>query len=188
MPKNGYNTHFKYKFHSEADVAAFFNKAFTEHGIFMSYDVLDPQQVANPSGKNITQVHLRIHLHDLESGEQLSRSMVAQGEDSLDKGILKAVTLGIKYYLLRTFMCTTNTDGDEEPKKKASSETQEQVVTRALEGIAPIVMKYDKEKGKSLRKYLDMGGHSLESLRETFDKADELIHKAQKGDGNELFD
>lgn len=122
VAKNGNNDFHKYKYATEADILEVGREAFTAHNLVYT---VNQKSVSNPN-ETLTRVELEITLVDLDSGEHLLLSAFGEGQDKGDKGIYKAVTGAIKYFLTKNLMISTNDDPENEneartyPKAKAA--------------------------------------------------------------------
>ena len=58
----------------------------------------------------ITNIDMTIAIIDVESGEKIEVPWAGQGADKGDKGMYKAFTGGLKYFLMKMFMLPTGDD------------------------------------------------------------------------------
>ena len=109
IPKRGYNTHFKYKFVTDADVLDAVRAAMVKHGIafFVSFDG------AAQRDKGVTTGSFTLTFADAETGATFAIGWVGEGQDTQDKGAAKAVTSAVKYALLKTFLISTGDEVDD---------------------------------------------------------------------------
>lgn len=117
IPKNGVNTHFGYKYVLDTDVAKAVHDAFVEHGV-----VMIPSMIGSQRDENNTVCRFVFTLYDAESGESIAVPWEGEAYDQQDKGINKAATAGLKYFLLKLFLISTGdlqADADAGPKKLA---------------------------------------------------------------------
>lgn len=109
----GVNPRFQYKFVEEAAVVAAIRGALYENGVFLTTKV-DKVETA-PFGEKMlrTQLSLTFTFYDVEGGESLEIDWFAEAMDNGDKGIAKAVTSGLKYFLLKNFLIPKGGDDPE---------------------------------------------------------------------------
>lgn len=130
VPKRGFNDHFKYKFATEVDVTAALQQRLADANIMVLPEVVE----VTKDGK-LTTVKMLFTFHDGDSGEELALRWAGYGEDSSDKGIWKAITGALKYFLLKAFLVPTGDDPEAaEPKtRKAATPVPERTTdTRVI--------------------------------------------------------
>ena len=117
IPKNGWNAHFKYKSVLDTDVVKAVHDSFVTHGVVMISSMTSSQRDANN-----TVCQFIFTLYDAESGESISAPWEGEAYDQQDKGINKAATAAVKYFLLKLFLISTGDlgeDADAGPKTLA---------------------------------------------------------------------
>lgn len=105
IPKNGWNEHFKYHFATEADVSAALQQRFAEERLMVF-----PAVTALRREGKLTVIDMRFSIVDADTGYAEDMTWAGNGEDSNDKGLWKAVTGGVKYFLLKLFLVPTGDD------------------------------------------------------------------------------
>jgi hypothetical protein len=117
VAKRGHNDHFGYDFATEADVSAAIRGGLAKRHVAILPSITDIQdQVVVRKTSNgekttvVTTVRMVFTFVDGETGEREDRSWAGRGEDSLDKGLAKAVTGGNKTFCLKTFQIPTGDD------------------------------------------------------------------------------
>lgn len=105
VPKNGYNSFHKYKFVQESDLVDHVRKFMTEEGLILFNDVKE-YEVNGDMG--VATVQFTIACTD--TGESISTTIVAEGQDKGDKKFPKAYASATKYYLMKTFLIPTGDD------------------------------------------------------------------------------
>jgi hypothetical protein len=141
IPKNGVNTHFGYKFATDADVSAALSKELSERNVqaFVSAETTSVVDYTKDNGKTtrITDVLATITFACGETGATFSVTMPGTGDDALDKGTYKAITGAVKYALLKTFLVAT---GDDPEVAEERQREQLAAVDAAFAGVrAPAV-------------------------------------------------
>ena len=107
VPKNGINQHFRYKFAQDSDVLDVVRSLLAEQSVAVFVSMTDLVQ----DGK-ITRATFEYTLACGDTGATITTRWTGEAADSQDKGINKAATAALKYWLLKTFLIST---GDEDP-------------------------------------------------------------------------
>ena len=119
LPKTGYNSHFKYKFVTDGDVSDAVRAALASEGVafFASLQLLEQEAKK-------TRAQFIFTFADGETGATWSCNWTGEAIDTQDKGIAKAATSALKYFLLKTFVLSAgdpeddSDNGKPEPKPK----------------------------------------------------------------------
>ena len=145
VPKNGYNKFNQYHYATEADALDVIRPLLAKHGIGVMFGVDEVTELNNAR----VLVKVRIVLGDESS--QLETHVYGEARDAdrngnpQDKGLYKAITGAMKYWVLKTFLLSTGDDpeGDQnnEPaaQSKAAPKQQSQPAAkpRVATGHAP---------------------------------------------------
>ena len=114
VAKNGTNDFYKYKYATAADVLEKVNSSLTKHGIasVVTPNLLSMQQITTAKGnvEQLATVEVTVTLIDADSGETLTLKGLGSGQDSSDKAVAKAQTMGIKYAYLASLAIATGDD------------------------------------------------------------------------------
>ena len=113
IPKNGTNKFHGYKYATEADVSDHCRELMAERHVIMTADVEEQTQlIIGAEGKqhDICRLHIRYTFYDGDSHDVITFRMVSDGQDNQDKGPYKAITGGVKYALMKTFLIPTGDD------------------------------------------------------------------------------
>ena len=114
VAKNGTNSFHQYKYATAADVLEKVNTSLTKHGLasIVTPNLLSMQQVTTAKGnvEQLATVEVTVTLIDSESGETLTLKGLGSGQDSGDKSVAKAQTMGIKYAYLSSLAIATSDD------------------------------------------------------------------------------
>lgn len=129
IPKEGFNANQKYKFVRETDVAEKVSQLLSERKIFLHQSVFASSREAlytTASGSTMWMSHVEMSFQfiDGETGETTPQAVFpGDGADTGDKGIYKAMTGAEKYFLMKTFLVSTNDDpeADEKVDKAAAA-------------------------------------------------------------------
>lgn len=124
VEKRGVNDYHKYKYATEADVAAAVRKELAQRSVIMVPNLVDyaEREMTTQKGQveYVSRVTMEYTLIDGETGERLSFRMPGAGQDRGDKGLFKAITGSEKYALLKLFLLPTGDDpeGDTDADKR----------------------------------------------------------------------
>ena len=114
VAKNGTNSFHQYKYATATYVLEKVNASLTKHGIasVVTPYLLSMQQVTTTKGnvEQLATVEVTVTLIDAESGETLTLKSLGSGQDSGDKSVAKAQTMGIKYAYLSSLAIATSDD------------------------------------------------------------------------------
>lgn len=140
VEKRGKNSHFGYNYAQESDIVDAVREKLASEGIFVTTSVesmdLKPTGKTTREGANIflTLAKTKHIFHDGETGEALEVFGFGCGEDSGDKGIYKATTGAMKYFVSKNFLMSTGDDPERDDDKKAErQEPVEKPRTRSQE-------------------------------------------------------
>lgn len=144
LPKNGHNAYHNYDYVTDGDVADSVRKALAGEGVAFFAEMLSTEKV----GGN-TVCHFLYTFADGESGETWQCQWWSEAADKTDKGISKAATSGLKYFLLKNFILSTGDVEDEpdagpppEVKKESDAANPPQKKMTASEFYALILHDY----------------------------------------------
>ena len=124
LKKDGSNTFHKYNYVTEAKISKAFRDKFIEHKI-----ILVPSARLNGTENGITNLDMTMAIIDIESGEKIEVPWAGQGADKGDKGMYKAFTGGIKYFLMKLFMLPTGDDPEVDNPDYDKSSTSNSKIT-----------------------------------------------------------
>lgn len=122
MPKNG-NHPQGYKFVSEADAADVMRNALTEVNLALIVGQASSRTRTVEGGNRpqyVTESEFDVAFGDPDTGAMIATKFGGAGIDTQDKGNAKALTSGVKYGLMRTFLVVSGIDTDNpEPASQA---------------------------------------------------------------------
>lgn len=107
LKKSGHNKHFGYEFATDADVSDLVRGALAEEGVAFLPSMVGYER----SGKSIV-CEWAMRFVDGETGDTVEAQWFSEAMDSQDKGLNKAATAAVKYYLLKTFLISTGDEPD----------------------------------------------------------------------------
>jgi len=111
IPKNGYNAFGRYKYATDGDVLDTMRVLLAEHGIDFCVSMTEHEWIES---KNRTIVHMSITLANMDDPEDyLVLKAIGEANDKTDKGTVKALTSGVKYFLLKTFLASAGNEDDD---------------------------------------------------------------------------
>jgi len=136
VPKNGTNDYHGYDYSTDDDVMQSVRPVMAQHNLIALPSVTDREitKVETNSGTALhTRVTLEITLIDGDSGQSKTVTWEGEAQDGQDKGLYKAYTSGVKYWALKTFLLSADTDVETHdaaasygsPQSEASGSTQE---------------------------------------------------------------
>lgn len=136
LKKRGHNDYFNFDFATSEDVSDLVRQAMAEEGLALFVNILETKRL-----EKLTQARFMFVFADGETGATYSCQWESEAIDAQDKGISKAVTSAIKYFLLKTFLISTGDEPDpdsddkaQKPKKREYSSTS----TTAQVPAAPV--------------------------------------------------
>ena len=117
VEKGGFNDFHKYKYVEERHVLEMVRGKLAAKRIVLlpSVTAVSERGVTTAKGKQstVTTLHVRFTFVDAESRETHECDWVGQGDDAGDKGVNKAATSALKYFLLKAFLIPT---GEPDPE------------------------------------------------------------------------
>lgn len=132
VPKRGHNEHFGYDFATEADIAGAIRKGMAARKVFLLPSVTSyADQTIITKGdrgeksKTITTIKMAFTFLDGESGDCQTCEWAGRGEDSSDKGLYKAMTGAVKFFLMKAFLIPTGDDPEIDKREKKGQRRRE---------------------------------------------------------------
>lgn len=135
--KGGTNEHFKYKFARERDVVAEVKPLLGKEGLVITHSVLKEEEIehgttSSGAKKYLTKLTIRFRITNVKDKDDfIEADAMGSGQDGEDKGIPKAYTMALKYFLSKMFLIETGDDAEEERKggKEKSTAADEKFET-----------------------------------------------------------
>jgi len=115
VSKSGYNEHFKYHYAPAAEIKHVARMAMAEAGLCLSMTLLDVEVKDVPTKNGTTQrtfANFAISLCDADTGMVETAHWQGIADDNNDKGVNKAATAALKYFLLDTFLISVDEEDD----------------------------------------------------------------------------
>lgn len=118
VAKTGHNAAQNYDFVTEVDVLNMIRPQLAAANISVQVDITNVTTEYNAStsrsgvGQHITTVIGDIILTDAVTDEKVAFGIAGMGIDSQDKGLPKAITMAVKYGMLKTFLVPTGDDSE----------------------------------------------------------------------------
>lgn len=120
IPKTGYNKHFEYAFATDADIADAIRSKLAEENVAFFADMLSSdQETITRETKYGTKTTYRtvatfaFTFADGDTGATMTTKWSGEALDEQDKGMNKAATAALKYFLLKTFILSTGDQKDD---------------------------------------------------------------------------
>lgn len=117
VPKEGWNDHFKYHYVKEEDLVEAVRGELASRHVTLLPSCSEIERAGT-----ITTVKVRFAFVDGETGEMFEADWFGTGDDKSDKGLYKAYTGAVKYFLMKSFLIPTGDDpeGSQGTSKPAS--------------------------------------------------------------------
>lgn len=109
VEKRGRNPHFNYDYVTEADLVEAVRSKLAERGVALIPSIEDITERQGGQGI-ITTAKVTFTFVDGETGAMFRSTWAGQGEDKSDKGLYKAYTGALKYFLMKGFLIATGDD------------------------------------------------------------------------------
>ncbi len=115
VPKRGWNNHHSYWFTTDADLNAFIGPLFRKYHLVVLPTILLDQVLRiepSPGGKQwLTRVPMHVRVINADKPEDLFEvDWIGEGADTVDKGVYKAFTGGLKYFYMKLLQVATGDD------------------------------------------------------------------------------
>jgi hypothetical protein len=134
IPKRGYNEFHKYEYALAADVIDSMRTLFVEHGLILLAQcaAVEREVFSGEKGDSLlTRASVVFTVADPESGESINLPWVGEGYDKGDKGLYKAYTGALKYWLMDTFLIPTGDDPENDPETDKRAESHRKTAPRS---------------------------------------------------------
>lgn len=109
MEKTGTNTHFNFKFVEASHAYEQIRNELYKRKVFLDISLGDVEQQGT-----LTSVSMRMTFTDAESGQTRVIKWHGYGSDKQDKGLAKAITSGVKSFLLTNLLIPSGVEPDAE--------------------------------------------------------------------------
>lgn len=128
LPKNGWNDHHKYKYVRSEDAVGKAQRLLDKHDVLLKPSVNGPHDVVGTT----TYVPMRYVFEDIETGQTEAVDWLGAGQDKGDKGVYKAYTGALKFFLIQFFQVqvgdapepeATDADGQRTSQPRAAAST-----------------------------------------------------------------
>jgi len=114
VTKDGRNDHHRYDYATIDGVLSAVAPVIAHHGIATIPAIEKIDRAANGKSQHVT-LYLQISIVDTETGYGITVPWVAEAQDSQDKAITKAISYGMKMFLLRLLHIPAGEDNDSHP-------------------------------------------------------------------------
>ena len=193
IEKNGKNDYHGYEYATDDDVMSALRPTMAEHGLVALPSVVKRETVEEEDENGDVTFHtyitLQIRLIDAGSGQSETMTWEGEAQDTQDKGLYKAMTSGVKYWALKTFLLSADTDvetNDIAGEKKGSNPSSGRSSTRAptdaqLEYAADLYDKPVWSEGEKEQLRSRVQSSTKSELSDLIDQMKETIEKRQNG-------
>lgn len=143
VKKNGYNSFHRYNYVTEADLVDAVRAKLAERNVVLIPSVvgIDERGVTSDKGKasTVTTVRVAFTFCDGDSGATHKAEWAGSGDDPADKGLYKAYTGAVKYFLMKSFLIPTGDDpeGDSGTDERSSGGQRTAEVPPAARVLKP---------------------------------------------------
>jgi len=114
--KTGRNKSQGYDYVESSEIVHQFHELFVKHNLILTSSVKsivrEQSTTKDGSPKNNTVLTMQFTVTSLKDGSSITTDFPAEGTDSGDKGIPKALTMAEKYFLMKTFMLSSGDDAE----------------------------------------------------------------------------
>lgn len=153
LEKKGKNDFDKYKYFTEAQYKELFTMLFAEEGLELTPTVENIQMYEGSAKQPFGRIaSVRYTLTDIDTGFFETALVPGDGVDKGDKGLYKAYTGSLKYYLANTFMVVTGDDPEKPDKElekkisKAKAKTLGQLIESYGVKVDTVLAEYGHDK------------------------------------------
>jgi hypothetical protein len=169
VQKQGYNSFHKYKYVTEADLIEAVRQKLAERNVVLIPSVVDvgERPVTSDKGKQstVTTVKVAFTFCDGDTGELHRAEWAGAGDDPADKGLYKAYTGALKYFLMKAFLIATGDDpeGDDGTDRRsaggpAPSQKAGQITPEQYQAIVAAFQNAESLQPTDLNAWLDQHG------------------------------
>jgi len=121
VAKNGKNTFHKYDYVTEADLVDAVRSKLADRNVILipSVEGVEERTITTDRGKasTVTTVRVAFTFCDGDTGATHRAEWAGAGDDSADKGIYKAYTGALKYFLMKSFLIATGDDPENDSRQ-----------------------------------------------------------------------
>ena len=122
VEKKGHNNFHNYDYVKEADLIEAVRNLLIKNNLIILNNILKTQEVEHKTKKGeteyLTKVKVKYTIIDTETGEKIDLKGFGAGQDSGDKGLYKALTGSMKYFLMKNFLIASDDDPEKDTKKQ----------------------------------------------------------------------
>lgn len=169
IPKNGFNAFHKYHYMKESDITEALRPLLAKHGLAVAFSTNEIREMRN----DCLAVEVEITIGDA-AGNEITSTVWGMGQDRGEKGIYKAMTGAVKYWLYKSFLVSTDDDPeatDVAEKNGTAAPSETKADSKDTKIFIPASIK-PGVKGKSGRmgpsSIVTPGGKELKTFSQTF--------------------
>jgi hypothetical protein len=182
IPKNGYNSFGNYKYATDGDVLDTFRVLLSQHGIDFCPSMTGREWIPE---KNRTIVYIDVLLTNIDDPEDyLVLKAIGEANDKTDKGTVKALTSGVKYFLLKTFLASAGNEADDadsgpEPPARKTVELSTRAQKTKIQALMKTLGYENVDAALTERRYPVLMKLNTEQAKKVIEKLEEKV----KADG-----
>lgn len=169
--KDGKNLQQKYKYITEAQYKKYFQKALEQVELDYFVDITEMEFTPNITDKmHLTSIKAIFTIFDPITGEGRSYTSFGQGADMHDKGIYKAMTGCLKYFIANNFLVNDGSDpendeDDVKPKAKYVEPSKREEIKKEIMETVEAVTQAQKDRIKELRDLIKGSGQHADVVK-----------------------
>lgn len=172
IPKNGYNSFFKYKYSQEGDILDGIRPILSEVGLMIWTTIKKDERKpvayfskgSEQGLKTVTKVDIEFVIGCADTGETLSSIYSGEGEDEGDKGLYKAYTGATKYFLTKNFLISSGDILQDDAPSDPEADTQRAYDKRQNSYNSP-KQRQKQENNEQARKEYEAEQQAAETLK-----------------------
>lgn len=186
VPKNGTNAFQKYKYVQEADILDAIREELVKNNLIVlpSARHVGVENYKTDKNNFFVVADMVFTIVDCETGETVECCFEGHGIDTGDKGLYKAYTGAMKYFLLKTFMIPTGDDPEkttehDKPATTHASSNNQQSASDGKDSMTSLY-KWGRELGYSGQTWKDLiqeTGGDLGKIRKELDQVSKELGK-----------
>lgn len=191
---DGYNSQQGYEYVKSAYYRKVLGEACREVGLVFKFTLNNRlfTPLEKTKNMNLTTVLGMMCLIDPDTGEHEDYSIIADGSDNLDKGVYKAETMAIKYFVLNNFLLPETQDEldpeDGKQDKQVAKEEEKAVNVIADEKPKPTPPATPKERKEAKEEVVNNRTATPEFVQEILDVMDTLRASNKTDSKGKLYD
>ena len=182
IPKRGWNDHHKYWFTTDVDLNAFIGPLLSKfHLLVIPRVIHDKVERFETAGKQyVTRVAMEIDVINADTpDDRFTVGWAGEGGDTVDKGLYKAFTGGLKYFFMKTLQVAT---GDDPEVFARTDQIADEAAVSVATGKTGRPVQVNTAQG---RPQPEKGGHQNETTTVQLGQLSAMSRALSLGEGDE---